>query len=136
MSTPEEMAQEIERLRRINSDLVKKFNVLLIADARKADGCRPTTDNLLAGARDIAAERIRQITEEGWNAVHDDRYTQRHLSRAAEAYLWGDPKAWPWNSTGFKPTDLRRNLVKAGALIAAEIDRLDREIERAKEMKP
>lgn len=36
------------------------------------------------------------------------------------------PSLWPWDGQWWKPTDRRRNLVKAGALIAAEIDRLDR----------
>ena len=34
---------------------------------------------------------------------------------------------WPWSPEGWKPSpDPVRNLVKAGALIAAEIDRLQR----------
>jgi len=33
---------------------------------------------------------------------------------------------WPWGKEWWKPSDRRRDLVKAGALIAAEIDRLDR----------
>lgn len=39
----------------------------------------------------------------------------------------GDLLDWPWEAASFKPsTDPRRNLVKAGAMILAEIDRLDR----------
>jgi hypothetical protein len=37
---------------------------------------------------------------------------------------WSDP--WPWHRSSFKPSDRIRDLVKAGALIAAEIDRLQR----------
>ncbi|MFN3321313.1 MAG: hypothetical protein ACK43M_21435, partial [Allorhizobium sp.] len=33
---------------------------------------------------------------------------------------------WPWGIEWWKPTDRRRDLVKAGALIIAEIERLDR----------
>ena len=32
----------------------------------------------------------------------------------------------PWDGKGWQPTTYRRNLVKAGALIVAEIERLDR----------
>ena len=39
------------------------------------------------------------------------------------------PPSWPWVRRWWKPTDRRRDLVKAGALILAEIERLDR-IER------
>ena len=33
---------------------------------------------------------------------------------------------WPWAAEWWKPKDCRRNLVRAGALILAEIERLDR----------
>lgn len=33
---------------------------------------------------------------------------------------------WPWDTNWWKPKGQRRNLVKAGALIVAEIERLDR----------
>lgn len=36
------------------------------------------------------------------------------------------PRCWPWHIDWWKPSDPRRNLVKAGALILAEIERLDR----------
>lgn len=38
------------------------------------------------------------------------------------------PAPWPtsWDAEWWKPTDFRRDLVKAGALIVAEIERLDR----------
>jgi hypothetical protein len=38
-----------------------------------------------------------------------------------------EPLAWPWAEKWWKPSeDQVRNLVKAGALIAAEIDRIQR----------
>lgn len=38
-----------------------------------------------------------------------------------------DTAAWPWDENWWKPSlDPIRNLVKAGALLAAEIDRLQR----------
>lgn len=90
----------------------------------------------------IADERARQISEEQWSEVHDDSHAAGDLRDAAEAYLrelryridhrdgvvGRIPAApWPWDDQYWKPThDAVRQLVKAGALIAAEIDRLNR----------
>jgi hypothetical protein len=93
---------------------------------------------------DIAAERERQVNVEGWTVHHDDEHGNAQLARAAASYALGtashtyaDPASrktltelsghiWPWDSSWHKPTAPRRDLVKAGALIVAEIDRLDR----------
>lgn len=92
----------------------------------------------------IAEERQRQITEEGWDKEHDDRHDGGELARAAACYAtpaymreFGKhdnavddaPKGWPWGKEWWKPNrdDRIRELVKAGALIAAEIDRLQRQ---------
>ena len=37
---------------------------------------------------------------------------------------------WPWDPHWFKTSSRRRDLIKAGALILAEIERLDRMAER------
>lgn len=90
----------------------------------------------------IASERHRQQTEEGWSPSHDDSHEYGELCAAAESYLLelrtrvigtsglpirNPPPAWPWDDHWWKPTsDPVRQLVKAGALIAAEIDRLQR----------
>lgn len=37
---------------------------------------------------------------------------------------------WPWDVKWWKPKDRRRDLIRAAALIVAEIERLDRETER------
>ena len=87
-------------------------------------------------ARDIVAERVRQITVEDFDAEHDDIHDGRQIAEAAAAYglayaghaSWA-VNVWPWDSSWWKPSGDRRDLVKAGALILAEIDRLDR-IER------
>lgn len=96
----------------------------------------------MSGVELIAAERQRQIEEEGWSANHDDQHNRFELSKAAIAYL--NPSNsdhvrnfWPWDWKWWKPSlpsievpsyevSQIRNLVKAGALIAAEIDRLER----------
>jgi len=85
-------------------------------------------------ARDVLAERRRQVEQEGWTPAHDDQYRDHELSCAAGCYAMhtlaypaGDPPpAWPWAADWWKPTTHRRNLVKAGALIQAAIERLDR----------
>lgn len=95
------------------------------------------------GAEAIAAERQRQIDVEGYTPEHDAGHQLHHLTAAATAYLLtgADPglrgsritsdlrarRTWPWEQDGFKPDFGRRDLVRAGALIAAAIDALDDE---------
>ncbi len=86
----------------------------------------------MTGIELIAKERKRQIEKEGWTAQHDARHIRGELALAAIAYIWhrwSNDKLilhmyWPWDETWWKPKDTISNLVKAGALIAAEIDRL------------
>ncbi len=80
-------------------------------------------------AVDVLAERARQIAGEHWTAAHDD--TEHDLEQlAAAAVCYVEPvlvdKYWPWGPEYWKPKARRRNLVRAGALILAEIERLDR----------
>lgn len=90
-------------------------------------------------AADVLAERRRQIEVEGWTPEHDDEYDAGELSDAAGCYALvasipeehrprSVPRFWPlqWRVNWWKPTTQRRDLVKAGALILAEIERLDR----------
>lgn len=82
----------------------------------------------------IAEERLRQVSQEGWTKYHDDRHVYHELAHAAICYAKPGIRAqtpanppWPWAPEWWKPSEDRiRNLVKAGALIAAEIDRLQR----------
>lgn len=95
-------------------------------------------DALGGGAGLIAAERQRQIADEGWTAEHDDEHDQEEIACAAATYALptafrkGAPTIngtylWPWANGWYKPgPDRIRELTKAGALIAAEIDRLNR----------
>jgi len=81
----------------------------------------------MSGAvREIAAERRRQIEEEGWSPEHDDRHAEGQLAAAAACYAWAGWPMWPWDRAFWKPKSRRRDLVRAGALILAEIERLDR----------
>ncbi len=88
------------------------------------------------GAELIAVERERQVAAEGWTAEHDDTHGATNgLAQAAASYAkeaWmpltashrSPPLEWPWEPERWKPSgDPVRDLVKAGALIAAEIDR-------------
>lgn len=97
----------------------------------------------------IAKERQRQIEEEGWTAPHDCQHEDGSLAAVAACYAnpfqiqvdgsgvrieeildCDIPVGWPdsWDAGWWKPSeDRRRDLAKAGALIAAEIDRLNLE---------
>lgn len=101
-----------------------------------------------SGIEIISEERARQIEVEGWTPAHDDQHTRAELAQAANCYSAltvamatchmdfkpseiYPPKLqelhWPWADEWWKPSDDPiRNLAKAGALIAAEIDRLQR----------
>lgn len=84
------------------------------------------------GAELIAAERERQVSEEGWTPEHDDEHTHSELAKAAACYAVQAAGGtvtkydWPWEGKWWKPGDPLRGLAKAGALVAAEIDRLQR----------
>lgn len=81
----------------------------------------------------IQAERLRQISAEGWTAAHDDTHVAFEMPLAAVTYIlhacdrgrWQD--YWPWDGEWFKPKDMVHGLVRAAALLAAEIDRILRE---------
>ncbi len=89
-----------------------------------------------AAVRDVLAERRRQIEVEGWTPEHDDQHANGEMAGAAACYAVSDithwarhhviKTLWPWAPECWKPSDHRRNLVKAGALILSEIERLDR----------
>ncbi|HCZ00140.1 MAG: hypothetical protein A3D16_12325 [Rhodobacterales bacterium RIFCSPHIGHO2_02_FULL_62_130] len=101
-------------------------------------------DEVTDAARDVLAERQRQINAEGWTQGHDDRHAVGELAGAAACYAMqaaldsiGDRRLsrtvkatigelWPWSAQWWKPTTNRRDLIKAAALIIAEIERLDR----------
>lgn len=94
----------------------------------------------------ISEERERQKSVEGWTQEHDAEHCFGELANAAACYAITDfyktrdvvsvecedgtvrqvPVMWPWNGIWWKPepNDRIKELTKAGALIAAEIDRL------------
>ena len=84
----------------------------------------------------IAEERKRQLEEKGWTLDFDQAHTNQELAGAAKSYLDhyiyktpSYPFYWPFDISWWKPDNSKtrlRDLVKAGALIAAEIDRITR----------
>ncbi|MCM7137132.1 hypothetical protein [Enterobacter cloacae] len=85
-------------------------------------------------AQSVIAERQRQQSAEGWTPEHDDQYGESQLLWASSCYVLNTihsfnriPLDWPWEPEWWKPTNPRRDLVKAGALILAEIERIDRQ---------
>ena len=90
----------------------------------------------------ITEERQRQIEKEGWTPEHDAEHKEGELAKAAAYYAmteetidfidneWGNDMhlhIWPFELKWLKrtPENRVRDLQKAGALIAAEIDRLN-----------
>ena len=110
----------------------------------------------MTGIEEIAAERKRQVESERWSSKHDDQHTNKSLALAAALYAAPIPlfqkddlarggvsfiDPWPWWLKDHDPQSraapvpnwdkrqkhsYRRRLAIAGALLAAEIDRLDR----------
>lgn len=95
---------------------------------------------------EVAAERRRQAEPrpdgEGFTAAQDDGYINGELARAAACYAHPDrpmlagyrdrlpprPAWWPerWSAFWWKPKDRRRDLIRAIALLVAEVEQLDR----------
>lgn len=105
---------------------------------------QPVAGKIYTGIELIAMERLRQVTVEEFDEVNDDTNLNSELAWAAAAYVLSDidpndlngedveklPEIfWPWHSDWWKPSTRTRDLTKAGALIAAEIDRLNRDAE-------
>jgi hypothetical protein len=101
---------------------------------------KSSNQQLSQAALDVLAERRRQIEVEGWTPEHDAEHCHAELATAAACYILGAtsgfsseeyagdvPTAWPWDPKWWKPKDYRRDLVRAAALLIAEIERSDRD---------
>ncbi len=110
----------------------------------------------MTGEELITQERARH-SHLGWTAEHDAEHGLGDLMAAAYCYAMTPvhresqgfksvrydgpdshfvtvPRDWPWAGRWWKPTTRERDLVKAGALLLAEKDRIAAEIDRLKAM--
>lgn len=107
--------------------------------------------NLSKAINDVLAERERQKNIKGYSTDHDDAYEQNELVRAASGYVdhvvgrsWvfedfgpeayqddDAPEFWPWADGFWNPKSPREDLVRATAILIAEIERLDRKEAKA-----
>lgn len=110
------------------------------------NSCRELGSNLYdfgsPALADVVEERHRQKTKEGFTEAHDDEHNKNgELARVAVLFAMDRelivynrvddrlaPIDWPlsWSRKWWKPTTRRRDLVKAAALLLAEIERIDR----------
>lgn len=110
------------------------------------NSCRELGSNLYdfgsPALADVVEERHRQKTKEGFTEAHDDEHNKNgELARVAVLFAMDRelivynrvddrlaPIDWPlsWSGKWWKPTTRRRDLVKAAALLLAEIERIDR----------
>lgn len=105
-----------------------------------------------AAIDDVVAERGRQVRRENWSHEHDDAHRRGELAYAGACYAVSAARAaedgvvlraaktaigaltglkppfalWPWDMAWWKPRSAREDLVRAAALIIAEIERIDR----------
>jgi len=119
---------------------------VLVDDAMRAhakrsqDGtCRTMTSKALKA---VIAERLRQQSDEGWTPEHDDEHVNDELAAMAAYYAMPvGARDWPASETGYgatfgeairpegwqaKESDRWDELVKAGALVLSELERLER----------
>lgn len=134
-------------------EYVRDVSEAVYRDRLGADGVERAEDDPKRGAAwlrriilEISRERERQMTEEGWTPEHDDTHDRGKMALGAATYAWAACekaqafygtandwhdsviwfRLWPWAREWWKPGPPRRMLIKAAALIVAEIERLDR----------
>jgi hypothetical protein len=113
-----------------------------IRPSAAVEGQDALKEKAMTGIELIAMERERQVSQEGWSAAHDDSHDGAEMLDAAICYselasalinlgpqafdsFALPPAAWPWAASWWKPSrDPKVNIKKAGALQAAELDRL------------
>lgn len=101
----------------------------------------PAQPSLTQAAADVLAERRRQVEVEGWTPEHDAAHKWQEMARAGIAYAlcyaqpqpdWvrmdkhrTPPPVWPWEDRWWKPKGPREDLVRAAALLLAQLERDD-----------
>lgn len=122
---------------------------LLYAHAAPYQAQEDTPEGLTQAARNVLAERQRQISAEGYDPEHDDSHELGEIGALAALYLMPQgAREWDTSSTGYGATlgeallpadwnmpkmgeDTREDLVKGVACGLAELERLDRAAARA-----
>jgi hypothetical protein len=126
------------------AEQVEKIEAELAGSKRQLDVMQIFPAN---GIGAFARERMRQVNVEGFTAEHDDaQHARGDMVDAALCYIYAainighpafvePPKEWPWQKEWWKPSeDRQRNLEKAGAILAAEWDRIQRARTRHEKM--
>jgi hypothetical protein len=127
---------------KINSDS-SQFEVLPEDEAVKV--CPPEIPKAPTALKSLELvwdERIRQQTEEGYTPAHDDEHTEGQLALLAAAYALSSRGKYKrtveihsvlaLDGFSFKPKDPISDVIKAAALLLAELERLLRAEERKK----
>lgn len=107
--------------------LACSWNCLAVLAAQRAGGQGDAAVRMVA-------ERERQITQEGYSPERDASMPPGELAGAGVCYAAEHshtaiarvgplPAEWPWDAEWWKPKGKDRDLIRAGALIAAEADR-------------
>lgn len=142
----DESQKAIGGLTRLANALEVDYHSLCVAMAhikRQEARIARLQNGITNASADVLAERKRQVEEEGWTPAHDDTHVNDEIAALATFYAMPPgARAWPFTGSGYGDTlgdailpdggwyaragDRRRDLVKAGALILAEIERIDR----------
>lgn len=126
---------DIYRLRILQLEKALKIAEMALRSfgfSKTEQGAWTPPDTLDLGISEIAAERQRQVTQEGYTAEHDDQHIHSELAAAGACYAltgWSITDAmrlWPFDREGFKQAERLKDLRRAGDLIAAEISRFKR----------
>lgn len=115
------------------------YEHLVRGDRLVMHGLAVTKGEAITGADLIASERRRQVYAEGYTPDQDKHYGSDELVNAALCYVESSigccgqlegvdtsivPPCWPWSGLSWKPKNRAADLVRAGGLIAAELDRM------------
>lgn len=126
--------------------IARSYALRRLFEARRVKSAPPYFHYI---TEEIGAERLRQINGEGYDPAHDDELANGEIACGAAAYAWSGSlhgtarikhivdtdhliaHLWPFVAQHFKPTRPRRDLIKAAAMLVAEIGRLDRRAGKA-----
>ncbi|MDO8728679.1 MAG: hypothetical protein Q7K26_02160 [bacterium] len=91
------------------------------------DAPEPANGYMRRAASVVMNERLRQVGMKGWTPEHDQEHPGSELAAAAACYAVGQPLSGLWpEGWEFKEAGRHRMLVKSGALVLAELERIDR----------